>query len=87
MGTAKSKWRIPTRGLDSERMLEEYYGKLQNWGAVLTRGDHAMAQEIVHDLCLHFTVAKPDLSEVINLDGYLYTCLRHIYLSALARSS
>ena len=75
------------RALDSEHLLEEYYGKLQTWGVVLTRGDRVMAQEIVHDLCLHFTVAKPDLSQVANLDGYLYTSLRHIYLSALARAS
>lgn len=87
METAKSKWRISPRTLDSERLLEEYYGKLQHWGVVLSRGDRALAQEIVHDLCLHFIVAKPDLSEVANLDSYLYTCLRHLYLSVMARSS
>jgi DNA-directed RNA polymerase specialized sigma24 family protein len=87
METSKSKWRIPPRAVDSERLLEEYYGKLQKWGLVLTRGDRAMAEEIVHDLCLYFTVAKPDLNQVENLDGYLYTSLRHIYLSTLARSS
>src|SRR5580704_2010303 len=87
MGTTKSKWRIPPRAVDSERLLEEYYGKLRKWGIVLTRGDRAMAEEIVHDLCLYFTVAKPDLNQVENLDGYLYTSLRHIYLSTLARSS
>jgi len=87
METARAKWRIPPRTLNSESLLEEYYGKLQKWGVILTRGDRAMAEEIVHDLCLYFTVAKPDLGQVANLDGYLYTCLRHIYLSALARSS
>lgn len=70
-----------------EQVLELYYDKLQKWGAILTRGDKGMAQEIVHDLCLYFTVVKPDLSRVENLDGYLYTSLRHIYLSALTRSS
>jgi DNA-directed RNA polymerase specialized sigma24 family protein len=70
-----------------EQVLELYYGKLRKWGVILTRGDTGMAQEIVHDLCLYFTVVKPDLSQVENLDGYLYTSLRHIYLSALARSS
>ncbi len=87
METAKGKWRIPPSTLEPERLLEEYYGKLQKWGVVLSRGDHAMAQEIVHDLCLHLIVARPDLSQVANLDGYLYTCLRHLYLSAMARSS
>ena len=87
METAKSKSRIPPSRLDSERILEEYYGKLQQWGVVLSRGDRTLAQEIVHDLCVHFIVARPDLSQVANLDGYLYTCLRHLYLSAMARSS
>lgn len=68
MGTAKNQRRNPTRGLDSERLLDEYYGKLQKWGVVLTRGDWMMAQEIVQDLCLHFVVANPDLSQIENLD-------------------
>jgi len=87
METAKSKSRIPPQTLDPGRVLEEYYGKLQKWGVILSRGDQAMAQEIVHDLCLHFIVARPDLSQIANVDGYIYTCLRHIYLSAMARSS
>lgn len=87
METAKSKERNPPRAVDFEQLIEGYYEKLQKWGVVLCRGDRATAQEIVHDLCLHFILARPDLSQVANLDGYLYTCLRHIYSSALARSS
>ena len=30
---------------------------------------------------------KPDFRGVANLDGYLYTCLRNVYLSTLARAS
>jgi DNA-directed RNA polymerase specialized sigma24 family protein len=87
MEKTKSKWRNTQAGTEAESLLETYYSQLMKWGAVLTRGDKGMAQDIVHDLCLHFTLAKPDLSQVANLDGYLYTCLRNIYLSALARSS
>ncbi len=82
----RKSWSFP-RSTAPEELLELNYGKLRKWGAILTRGDGGMAQEIVHDLCLYFTVVKPDLSHVENLDGYLYTSLRHIYLSALARSS
>jgi DNA-directed RNA polymerase specialized sigma24 family protein len=77
----------PRTAAPPEQVLELYYGQLQKWGVILTRGDRGMAQEIVHDLCLYFTLVKPDLSHVENLDGYLYTSLRHMYLSALARSS
>ncbi len=87
MEKTKSKWRDPEGATDAESLLEGYYSQLLKWGSLLTRGDEGMAQDIVHDLCLHFTLAHPDLSQVTNLAGYLYTCLRNIYLSTLARSS
>ena len=53
----------------------------------LPAGITGKAEEIVQELCLYFTLTQPDLTSVANLDGYLYTSLRHIYLSGLARSS
>jgi DNA-directed RNA polymerase specialized sigma24 family protein len=83
----KTKWREPARAAEAEQLLASYYNQLLKWGAVLTRGDEGKAQDIVHEFCLYVTLAMPDLSGVANLDGYLYTSLRHIYLSGLARSS
>jgi DNA-directed RNA polymerase specialized sigma24 family protein len=45
------------------------------------------SQDIVHELCFHLKLSTPDLSKVQNLDGYLYTFLRHVYLSDIARSA
>lgn len=70
-----------------EHYLERYYDQLVDWGLLLTRGDATRAEDIVHDLCLHLALSRPDLSAIANLDGYLYTSLRHIYLSSLARAS
>lgn len=70
-----------------ELVLERYYDQLLDWGLMLTRGDAERAEDIVHDLCLHLALSRPDLSVISNLDGYLYTSLRHIYLSSLARAS
>jgi DNA-directed RNA polymerase specialized sigma24 family protein len=70
-----------------DKLLEQYYDRLQEWALQLTRGDVGKAQDIVHELCLHLTLSTPDLSKVQNLDGYLYTCLRHFYLSDIARSA
>jgi DNA-directed RNA polymerase specialized sigma24 family protein len=70
-----------------EKLLESHYERLLKWGKVLARGDAGTAQEIVHDLCLYLVLTRPDFSGVTNLDGYLYTSLRHIYLSRIARSS
>lgn len=80
---AKSLFGAPTAHPD--RLLEQYYDRLQEWALLLTRGDVGKAQDIVHELCLHLSLSSPDLSNVRNLDGYLYTCLRHIYLSDIAR--
>lgn len=87
MGQQDSKWRVRTPAKDTEQLLESYYSRLMEWGCVLTRGDANKAQDIVHDFCLYLSLTRPDLSAVANLDGYLYTCLRHLYLSDLARSS
>jgi DNA-directed RNA polymerase specialized sigma24 family protein len=70
-----------------EQLLAAKYSQLQRWAAVLTRGDSGTAQELVQEFCLYFTLTKPDLTAVADQDGYLYTCLRNIYLSGLARAS
>lgn len=70
-----------------ERILSRYYPQLVEWGRILARGDETAAEEIVQDLCLHFTLAQPDLSRVQNLNNYLFMCLRNMYLSNLARVS
>jgi DNA-directed RNA polymerase specialized sigma24 family protein len=75
---------VPTR---ADQLLAGRYGQLLQWANVLTRGDAGKTEEIVQELCLYFSLTQPDLTNVINLDGYLYTSLRHIYLSSLARSS
>jgi len=70
-----------------ERILSRYYPQLVEWSRILARGDESTAEEIVQDLCLHFTVAQPDLSRVKNLYNYLFMCLRNMYVSSLARVS
>ncbi len=87
MEQRKPNRRQPVPAPQTEQLLADYYDQLLKWGAVLTRGDGGKAQDIVQEFCLHFTLTKPNLSEVANLDGYLYTCLRNIYLSDLARAS
>ena len=74
--------------LDSiERILSRYFPQLVEWARILARGDDTAAEEAVQDLCLHLTVAQPDLSRVQNLDNYLFMCLRNMYLSSLGRVS
>ena len=72
---------------NSEHLLASRYPQLMRWALILARNDHAKAEEIVQEFCLYATVAKPDFRHAANLDGYLYTCLRHIYTSSLAKAS
>jgi DNA-directed RNA polymerase specialized sigma24 family protein len=77
----------PAAVVRTEEVLETYYGQLVAWGILLTRGDEGKAKDVVHDFWLHLTVTKPNLSNVANLDGYLYKSLQNIYRSSLAHSS
>jgi DNA-directed RNA polymerase specialized sigma24 family protein len=81
------KWRPPAETVEAYQLLATRYPQLLQWATGLARGDRSKAEEIVQEFCLYVTLVKPDLSEVGNLDGYLYTSLRHIYLSSLARAS
>ena len=65
MEQRKPKWRGPTTGTEIDELLTGRYAQLLKWGSVLTRGDAGKAQDIVQEFCLHFTLAKPDLSEVL----------------------
>ncbi len=72
---------------DASELLANRYGQLLRWALVLTRGNAGKAEEIVQEFCVYVAVSRPNLGGIANLDGYLYTCLRHIYLSTLARAS
>ena len=77
----------PQGSSSPEKLLEDRHEQLSTWAMTLTRGDAGKAQDIVQDLCLYFMLSKPDLSSITNLDGYLYTCLRNLYVSNMARST
>lgn len=87
MEKSKAKDSILGSRPDAEKVVAENYGQLLEWAKLLTRGDIPKAQDIVQDLYLHFALAKPDLSNIKKLDGYLYISLKHLYLSMLARAS
>jgi RNA polymerase sigma factor (sigma-70 family) len=53
----------------------------------LTNRNHEQAEDLVHDVFIHFTLDRPDLDRVQNLDGYLYAMLRNMYVSQLRRTA
>src|SRR5438105_15424601 len=61
------------------------YGSLRAWALRLTEGDAVRAEDLVHDAFVQFTLTRPELSRVRNIDGYLYTMLRNLHVSQMRR--
>jgi RNA polymerase sigma factor (sigma-70 family) len=53
----------------------------------MTANDRALAEDLIHDLFIVFTLSQPDLSHIENLDSYLHTSLRNLHISHLRRAT
>ncbi len=69
-----------------EELFLERYGRLRAWALQLTENDRDQAEDLVHDTYIQFTLARPDLNAIGNLNGYLYTMMRNLHVSQLRRS-
>jgi RNA polymerase sigma factor (sigma-70 family) len=76
-----------SKGLSHEEVFLARYGPLRAWALRLTGGDAARAEDLVHDAFVQFTLARPDLARVQNLDGYLYQMLRNLNISQMRRAN
>ena len=70
-----------------EDVFLERYDRLLGWSLHLTEGDRELAEDLLHDLFIQFTVNEPDLHRIHNLDGYLYTMLRNLHLAQVRRDT
>jgi RNA polymerase sigma factor (sigma-70 family) len=69
-----------------EELFLNRYRQLRAWALQLTGNDRERAEDLVHDTYIQFTLARPDLNAVENLNGYLYTMMRNLNVSHLRRS-
>ena len=65
--------------------LPKRYAMLRRAALYLARGDEAEAGDLLHDTFVRFLLLRPRLDAIGNLDGYLYTMLRNVYLSRQRR--
>ncbi len=70
-----------------EDLFVERYDHLLAWSLQMTEHDHELAEDLLHDLFIQFTLNAPDLHKIKNLDGYLYTMLRNLYLTQRRRDT
>lgn len=73
---------IPTK---REDLFVDKYNRLLAWSLQITERDHELAEDLLHDLFIQFTLNEADLSRISNLDGYLYTMLRNLHLAKMRR--
>ncbi|HEU4387495.1 MAG TPA: RNA polymerase sigma factor, partial [Blastocatellia bacterium] len=76
-------WAIQT---DHEDLFIDRYDQMLRWSRKLAGSDRQAAEDLVHDVFVQFTLTRPKLETIQNLDGYLYTMLRNRHLSAVRRS-
>jgi DNA-directed RNA polymerase specialized sigma24 family protein len=69
-----------------DAFLERYKG-LHAWAVQMTANDQALAEDLLHDLFILFTLSQPDLRRIENLDNYLYASLRNLHISQLRRTT
>ena len=62
------------------------YKQLRDWALQLTENNPEQAEDLVHDTYIQFTLARPDLDQIGNLNGYLYAMMRNLNVSRLRRS-
>src|SRR5260370_7564434 len=65
----------------------ERYDRLMSQTLYLTEGDKDRAQVLLHDAFIQFTLVRPDLEAITNLEGYLFVTLRNPRLSQVRRAA
>ena len=70
-----------------EDLFIQRYERLLTWALQLTDHDRELAEDLVHDIFIQFTLSQPDLSTIDNLEGYLRVMLRNMHLSQVRRST
>lgn len=57
------------------------YERLLAWAVQISSQHVAGAEDLVHDAFIRFVLAKTSIEEIENLDGYLRSMLRYLYLT------
>jgi RNA polymerase sigma factor (sigma-70 family) len=70
-----------------EQLFVERYAALLAAAKRLTDGQRERAEELVQDAFIQFTLTEPNLSDIRNLDGYLFGILRKLHLSQVRRAA
>src|SRR5215831_3817190 len=73
--------------LTHEDLFVQRYQALLGWARKLAHQNQHIAEDLLHDVFVQFTLARPDLGGIQNIDGYLYMMLRNRHLSSIRRNA
>ena len=68
-----------------EELFAERYETLLVWALQLTHQQREPAEDLVQDAFVQFMLARTQLEEIENINGYLRRLLRNMYLSRVTR--
>jgi RNA polymerase sigma factor (sigma-70 family) len=69
----------------NEDVFFDYYPRLLEWAAQITRNDRAEAEDLVHDFYLRVSRIRRPIDEMEQIESYLFRVLRNLYYSRLRR--
>jgi RNA polymerase sigma factor (sigma-70 family) len=70
-----------------ETLFAERYGRLLSWSLQLAENDRELAEDLLHDAFIQFTLVQPDLEKIRDLDSYFYGMLRNLHLLQVRRNT
>lgn len=74
-------------GLTHTDLYVEHYDSLKRWARQFTEQDQELAEDLLHDAFIQFTLSRPDLETIQNPEGYLFILMRNLHLSQLRKAS
>src|SRR5262249_26522715 len=69
-----------------EEVFLQRFRWLRAWALRLSDGDPADAEDLLHDAFVQFVLRRRSLSEIENIEAYLYGLLRRLRLSYARRA-
>jgi len=80
-------WKPQSNSPNHEDLFVARYKTLRAAALQLTDYDRARAEDLLHETFIEFTLSRPELATIENLDGYLRQVLRNIHLSEFRKST
>jgi DNA-directed RNA polymerase specialized sigma24 family protein len=74
---------LPKHAVSHEDVFLERYDRLLSWALQLTDRDRSLAEDLLHDAFVLFTLNRPDLGSIRNPDAYLHALLRNLHISQM----